>query len=99
LTGVACPLTKLELAVFDYLQSHANKAVSARPHCSKTSGDTATPVAATLWTFVIRSLRKKLGDRSAVIETVSGSDIGYGADELEKCGGSRRLGVGGERES
>ena len=68
------PLTKLELAVFDYLQSHANKAVSRASLLEDVWGYSYTG-GSNVVDVVIRSLRKKLGDRAAVIETVSG--VGY----------------------
>jgi DNA-binding response OmpR family regulator len=68
------PLTKLELAVFDYLQRHANKAVSRASLLEDVWGYSYTG-GSNVVDVVIRSLRKKLGDRSAVIETVSG--VGY----------------------
>ena len=72
--GRRVPLTRLELAVFDYLQSHANRAVSRASLLADVWGYSYTG-GSNVVDVVIRSLRKKLGDRSAVIETVSG--VGY----------------------
>jgi hypothetical protein len=72
--GRRVPLTRLELAVFDYLQSHANKAVSRASLLEDVWGYSYTG-GSNVVDVVIRSLRRKLGDRSAVIETVSG--VGY----------------------
>src|ERR1041384_7528501 len=77
--GRRVPLTKLELAVFDYLQSHANRAVSRASLLENVWGYSYTG-GSNVVDVVIRSLRKKLGERSAVIETVSG--VGYRVREL-----------------
>ena len=77
--GRRVPLTRLELAVFDYLQSHANKAVSRASLLEDVWGYSYTG-GSNVVDVVIRSLRKKLGDRSAVIETVSG--VGYRVREV-----------------
>ena len=77
--GRRVPLTRLELAVFDYLQSHANRAVSRASLLEDVWGYSYTG-GSNVVDVVIRSLRKKLGDRSAVIETVSG--VGYRVREL-----------------
>jgi hypothetical protein len=72
--GRRVPLTRLELSVFEYLQDHANRAVSRASLIEDVWGYSYTG-GSNVVDAVIRSLRKKLGERAAVIETVSG--VGY----------------------
>jgi hypothetical protein len=74
LNGRRVGLTKLEFGVMDYLQRHAGQAVPRVALLEKVweqnydGGSNVVDV-------VIRALRKKLGDRASVIETVQG--VGY----------------------
>ena len=67
-------LTKLEFEVFEYLYERPGRWSSGR-RCCATSGATTTPAAATSIEALVKSLRRKLGDRAASIETVRG--LGY----------------------
>jgi hypothetical protein len=74
LNGRRIGLTKLEFGVMDYLQRNAGQAVpriSLLENVWEQSYDGGSNVV----DVVIRALRKKLGDRAAVIETVQG--VGY----------------------
>jgi hypothetical protein len=74
LNGRRISLTKLEFGVMEYLQQHAGQAVprvSFLEHVWEQSHDGGSNVV----DVVIRTLRKKLGDRASVIETVQG--VGY----------------------
>jgi DNA-binding response OmpR family regulator len=77
--GRRVPLTRLELAVFDYLQNHANRAVSRASLLEDVWGYSYTG-GSNVVDAVIRSLRKKLGDHASVIETVNG--VGYRTRDL-----------------
>ena len=72
--GRRIPLTRLELSVFQYLQDHANRAVPRASLIEDVWGYSYTG-GSNVVDAVIRSLRKKLGERASVIETVSG--VGY----------------------
>jgi hypothetical protein len=72
--GRRIPLTRLELAVFEYLQNHPNRAVSRASLLEDVWGYRYTG-GSNVVDAVIRSLRRKLGDRASVIETVTG--VGY----------------------
>jgi DNA-binding response OmpR family regulator len=72
--GRRVPLTRLELAVFEYLQNHPNRAVSRASLLEDVWGYSYMG-GSNVVDAVIRSLRKKLGDRASVIETVTG--VGY----------------------
>jgi Transcriptional regulatory protein, C terminal len=72
--GRRIPLTRLELSVLEYLQDHANRAVSRASLIEDVWGYSYTG-GSNVVDAVIRSLRKKLGERASVIETVSG--VGY----------------------
>ena len=74
LNGRRISLTKLEFAVMEYLQQHIGQAVpriSFLENVWEQSYDGGSNVV----DVVIRTLRKKLGDRASVIETVQG--VGY----------------------
>jgi DNA-binding response OmpR family regulator len=72
--GRRIPLTRLELSVLEYLQDHANRAVSRASLIEDVWGYSYTG-GSNVVDAVVRSLRKKLGERASVIETVSG--VGY----------------------
>ncbi len=74
LDGRRVPLTRLELAVFEYLQNHTDRAVSRASLLEDVWGYSYTG-GSNVVDAVIRSLRKKLGQRASVIQTVSG--VGY----------------------
>lgn len=74
LNGRRIDLTRLEFGVMEYLQRHAGQAVpriSLLENVWEQSYDGGSNVV----DVVIRALRKKLGDRASVIETVQG--VGY----------------------
>jgi hypothetical protein len=68
------PLTRREFDTFSYLVQRAGNVVEREEIISDVWGDDAD-VASNVVDVVVRSLRKKLGDRANVIETISG--IGY----------------------
>src|SRR5262249_15471826 len=72
--GQRVPLTRLELAVFEYLQNRANRVVSRASLLEDVWGYSYTG-GSNVVDAVIRTLRKKLGDYASAIETVSG--VGY----------------------
>jgi hypothetical protein len=72
--GQRVPLTRLELAVLEYLQNRANRVVSRASLLEDVWGYSYTG-GSNVVDAVIRTLRKKLGDHASAIETVSG--VGY----------------------
>jgi Transcriptional regulatory protein, C terminal len=68
------PLTRREFDTLHYLLQHAGNAVNREDILSDVWGDGAD-VASNVVDVVVRSLRKKLGERANLIETISG--IGY----------------------
>jgi Transcriptional regulatory protein, C terminal len=74
LNGRRVSLTRLEFGVMEYLQMHSGKAVS-RVSLLENVWQQRYDGGSNVVDVVVRSLRKKLGDRAAVIETVQG--IGY----------------------
>jgi hypothetical protein len=74
LNGRRVSLTKLEFGVMEYLQMHAGKAVS-RVSLLENVWQQQYDGGSNVVDVVVRSLRKKLGDRASVIETVQG--LGY----------------------
>jgi DNA-binding response OmpR family regulator len=74
LNGRRVSLTKLEFGVMEYLQMHAGKAVS-RISLLENVWQQRFDGGSNVVDVVVRSLRKKLGDRASVIETVQG--VGY----------------------
>ncbi len=69
--GKRIPLTRLEFAVMDYLYQREGKAVSRACLIQDVWGH-RFDVGSNVVDVVIRSLRKKLGGRSSVVETVTG---------------------------
>ncbi len=67
-------LTRREFDTLHYLLQHAGNAVNREDILSDVWGD-STDVASNVVDVVVRSLRKKLGERADLIETISG--IGY----------------------
>ena len=74
LNGRRVSLTKLEFGLMEYLQMHPGKAVS-RVSLLENVWQQRYDGGSNVVDVVVRSLRKKLGDRASVIETVQG--IGY----------------------
>lgn len=72
--GQRVPLTRLELAVFEYLHDRPNHAVSRASLLEDVWGYSYTG-GSNVVDAVIRTLRKKLGEYGSSIETVSG--VGY----------------------
>ena len=72
--GRRVPLTRLELAVFEYMQNRANRVVSRASLLEDVWGYSYTG-GSNVVDAVIRTLRRKLGDHASAIETVSG--VGY----------------------
>jgi hypothetical protein len=68
------PLTRREFDTFHYLVQHAGDVVNREDILTGVWGD-ATDVGSNVVDVVVGALRKKLGDRANVIETISG--IGY----------------------
>lgn len=68
------PLTRREFDTLHYLVQHAGSAVNREDILTRVWGD-AADVASNVVDVVVGSLRKKLGERANVIETISG--IGY----------------------
>ena len=73
LDGRRVDLTRLEFAVFDYLLQREGKVVERTALLQDVWG--STYVGSNVVEAVVRALRKKLGDRSTMIETVR--SIGY----------------------
>jgi DNA-binding response OmpR family regulator len=76
LTSGRVNLTSLEFGVMQYLQDHPGKAVSRYDLMEAVWGyrnDTASNVV----DVVVRSLRRKLGVESSVVETVRGTGYRY----------------------
>jgi len=74
LDGRRVGLTKLEFGVMEFLQSHAGQAV-ARSSLLSNVWEQSYDGGSNVVDVVVRALRKKLGDRASLIETVHG--IGY----------------------
>lgn len=74
LNGQRVPLTKLEFGTLDYLQEQPGKAISREELLDAVWGHDY-PGGSNVVDVIIRSLRKKLGDRATAIETVWG--VGY----------------------
>lgn len=74
LNGRRISLTKLEFGVMEYLQQHAGQAVT-RISFLENVWEQSYDGGSNVVDVVIRALRKKLGDRASVIETVQG--VGY----------------------
>ena len=74
LNGRRVSLTRLEFGVMEYLQQRAGQAVP-RIALLENVWEQAYDGGSNVVDVVIRALRKKLGDRSSVIETVQG--VGY----------------------
>ena len=74
LNGRRISLTKLEFGVMEFLQNHAGQAV---PRSSLLSNvwEQSYDGGSNVINVVVRGLRKKLGNRASLIETVHG--IGY----------------------
>ncbi len=79
LGGRRVPLTRLEASVFQYLSERPNRVVSRATLIEDVWGYSYSG-GSNVVDAVIRSLRKKLGDRASVVETVSGR--GYRMREL-----------------
>jgi hypothetical protein len=74
LNGRRAGLTKLEFGVMEYLQQHAGDAIPRITLLENVWGQSYDG-GSNVVDVIVRALRKKLGDRSSVIETVQG--VGY----------------------
>jgi DNA-binding response OmpR family regulator len=74
LNGRRVSLTKLEFGVMEYLQMHVGQAVPRIAFLENVWEQTYDG-GSNVVDVVIRALRKKLGDKASVIETVQG--VGY----------------------
>ena len=74
MNGRRVSLTKLEFGVMEYLQTHVGQAVPRIAFLENVWEQTYDG-GSNVVDVVVRSLRKKLGDRASVIETVQG--VGY----------------------
>lgn len=74
LDGQRTALTRLEFGVIHYLYQHAGKAVSRASLIENVWGDSGDGGSNVIDTVVL-SLRKKLGEKASVVETVRG--VGY----------------------
>jgi hypothetical protein len=74
LNGQRVPLTKLEFGTLHHLHTQPGKAISREELLDAVWGSDY-PGGSNVVDVIVRSLRKKLGERSAVIETVWG--VGY----------------------
>jgi DNA-binding response OmpR family regulator len=72
--GRCVDLTKLEFEVMNYLQHHQGRIVDRRTLLQDVWGYDA-PGGSNVIEALVRSLRRKLGNRASVIQTVRG--IGY----------------------
>ena len=72
--GRRIPLTRLEFSVLGYLEENGNRAISRASLIENVWGYSYNG-GSNVVDAVVRSLRKKLGERASLIETVSG--VGY----------------------
>ncbi|HEX5165954.1 MAG TPA: winged helix-turn-helix domain-containing protein, partial [Thermomicrobiales bacterium] len=76
LDGVRVPLTRLEFETLHYLYVRENKAVSRETLLDEVWGDSYAG-GSNVVDVIVRSLRKKLGDRAATVETIWGTGYRY----------------------
>ncbi len=81
LDGKAVDLSRLELGVLRHLQSRPGVAVTREELLREVWGHQWTGSSSNVVEVVVSSLRKKLGDRAAALDTVRG--VGYRLDTLD----------------